>query len=370
MTAIRLETLTKKFGKRGEVVAVDALDLEIRDGEFIALLGPSGCGKTTTLLMLSGIYQPTAGTIYFDDVAINEVAPKHRFVGLVFQSYALYPHMSVYDNIAFPLKLVKRPRKEIREKVHKISELVQIQELLKRKPNQLSGGQQQRVALCRALIKEPALLLLDEPLSNLDARLRIETRTQIKKIQKELGITTILVTHDQVEALTMADRIAVISKGELQQYTAPQELYDRPNTLFVASFIGDPPMNIFDVRRAQQDGADQLKSQEGDFTLKLDAPLLKRLKHTTPETPLMLGLRPDDMRLSREEVAGSILGQVELVEPLGAANLVHFDFGGLAFRVLVSVEFQAKVEERLWIMPHPEKIHLFEKETGKSLAGA
>jgi len=370
MTAIRLETLTKKFGKRGEVVAVDALDLEIEDGEFIALLGPSGCGKSTTLLMLSGIYQPTEGTIYFDDVIINGVAPKHRFVGLVFQSYALYPHMSVYDNIAFPLKLIKRPRKEIRNKVQSISELVQIEELLKRKPNQLSGGQQQRVALCRALIKEPSLLLLDEPLSNLDARLRIETRTQIKKIQKELGITTILVTHDQVEALTMADRIAVISKGKLQQYTTPQALYDQPNTLFVASFIGDPPMNLFEVVQAQEEGVNQLRSQKGDFALTLDASLTDRLKHTSPKTPLMLGLRPDDMRLSREEIEGSILGQVDLVEPLGGANLVHFDFDGLAFRTLAPVEFQAKVEERLWIMPQSKKIHLFEKETGKSLAGA
>src|SRR5690606_26785405 len=204
---IRLERLTKSFGN---VTAVKGVDLEINDGELLALLGPSGCGKTTILLMLAGIYRPTSGDIYFDDERVNDVPPKGRGVGLVFQSYALYPHMTVYDNIAFPLRLRKTPKEEIDRRVREVARIAQIEEYLQRKPSQLSGGQQQRVALCRALVKEPELLLLDEPLSNLDARLRIETRTEIKRLQRQLGITTILVTHDQIEAMTMADRVAVM----------------------------------------------------------------------------------------------------------------------------------------------------------------
>ena len=218
MANVRLKNLTKTFGS---VVAVDNVSLDIPDGKVTVLLGPSGCGKTTLLLMLAGIYQPTHGEVYFDDVMVNGIPPKLRNVGLVFQSYALYPHMTVFDNIAFPLRLQKVPKDEIRDRVHAITKVVQISDLLKRKPGQMSGGQQQRVALARALVKNPDLLLLDEPLSNLDARLRIETRVEIKRIQQEFGITTVLVTHDQVEAVTMADNVAVLKKA-FSSSTVPQ----------------------------------------------------------------------------------------------------------------------------------------------------
>lgn len=356
MASIKLERLTKRFGK---VIAVNNLNLEVRDGEFISLLGPSGCGKTTTLLMIAGIYRPTAGKIYFDDVLMNDVAPKDRYVGLVFQSYALYPHMKVYDNIAFPLKLAKVPRKEIDRKVHEVAKLTKIEELLDRMPGQLSGGQQQRVALCRALVKEPEILLLDEPLSNLDARLRIETRAEIKRLQRELGITSILVTHDQVEALTMSERVAVMHQGVLQQYGLPDELYDRPRNLFVASFIGDPPMNLIPVKFETSDGKPLLKAD--GFVLPLEenwAEVFGRVG----QGEFTLGIRPEDIRLSTEKEGNAVLGEVFLTEPLGGGTLVHFKFGEISLRALAPRELKVDVGDKLWIVPDQGKLHLFTKE--------
>ncbi|MGY4706526.1 ABC transporter ATP-binding protein [Candidatus Bipolaricaulota sp. J31] len=356
MASIKLERLTKKFGK---VVAVNNLNLEVKDGEFIALLGPSGCGKTTTLLMIAGIYRPTEGKIYFDDILMNDVPPKDRYVGLVFQSYALYPHMKVYDNIAFPLKLAKVPRKEIERRVHEVAKLTQIEELLGRMPTQLSGGQQQRVALCRALVKEPQILLLDEPLSNLDARLRIETRAEIKRLQRELRITTILVTHDQVEALTMSERVAVMHAGILQQYDTPEALYDSPANLFVASFIGDPPMNLIPVELERADGKLQLVADS--FVLPL-AEEWERILGQVPETSFTLGIRPEDVRISTEEQPNALLGEVFLTEPLGGGTLVHFKFGEVPFRVLAPREIKVDVGDKFWLVPNQNKLHLFTKE--------
>src|SRR3990172_2929604 len=251
MGRIVLDKLGKRFGV---VEALRDLNLEIADAELIALLGPSGCGKTTTLLMLAGIYKPTSGQILFDGVAVNDLPPQDRHIGMVFQSYALYPHMTVFDNIAFPLRLLRRPVDEIQRRVLEAAALVQIEALMDRRPNQLSGGQQQRTALARALVKQPTLLLLDEPLSNLDAKLRVLMRAEIKHLQRRLGITTILVTHDQVEAMTMADRIAVLRDGLLQQVGTPDDLYYRPANTFVAGFIGSPPMNFIPARVETPDG--------------------------------------------------------------------------------------------------------------------
>ncbi|MBC7099309.1 ABC transporter ATP-binding protein [Candidatus Bipolaricaulota bacterium] len=363
MASLRLEGLTKRFGN---VVAVNGLSLAVDDGGFIALLGPSGCGKTTTLLMIAGIYRPTAGKIYFDDVLMNDVAPKDRYVGLVFQSYALYPHMTVFQNIAFPLRLAKRSREEIERKVKEVAALTKIEKLLARRPGQLSGGQQQRVALCRALVKEPEILLLDEPLSNLDARLRIETRAEIKRLQRELGITSILVTHDQVEAMTMAERIAVMHDGVLQQYDPPGVLYDRPRNLFVASFIGDPPMNLVSAKVVEQDGR-LILSADG-----LQFPVSERLREGL--SPLagrevVLGLRPEDLLLSREERPEGIPGEVFLTEPLGGGTLVHFAFGEVKLRALAPREQPVEVGDRLWIVPQEGKVHLFGPD-GRSLREA
>lgn len=354
MAQVELTTLRKEFGK--VVIAVNDLDLAINNKEFIALLGPSGCGKTTTLLMIAGIYQPTGGEILFDGMRMNEVAPKDRYVGLVFQSYALYPHMTVYQNIAFPLRLAKWPKAEIAGKVREIAELTQIGDLLDRRPGQISGGQQQRVALCRALVKEPEVLLLDEPLSNLDARLRIETRAEIKRLQRELGITTILVTHDQVEALSMADRVAVMHEGILQQYVAPEELYDRPKNLFVASFIGDPPMNLIPVRYQVENS--QPKLVAGGFELPLSGEWSKRVERAGVYE-LTLGIRPEEVKLSHNESNSAFPGKVFFAETLGGSSLIHFQFGKSSFRVLAPHGFSATEEEELWLVPQENKIHLF-----------
>src|SRR5437660_3481998 len=243
MARIELKSIRKSWTG---ATAVEHIDLAIDDGAFVAVLGPSGCGKTTTLLMLAGIYSPTEGDITFDGARVNDVESRDRNVGIVFQSYALYPNMTVLENIMFPLRFKKVERAEGERRAKEIAELVRIGPLLDRKPSQLSGGQQQRVALARALVKRPHLLLLDEPLSNLDASLRLSMRTEIRRIQRELGVTTILVTHDQIEATTMADRIVVMNAGRVEQEGTAKDLYERPDTLFVASFIGSPPINLFE----------------------------------------------------------------------------------------------------------------------------
>lgn len=352
MAQVRLVALCKEFGR---VVAVDNLDLEVQDGEFISLLGPSGCGKSTTLLLIAGIYRPTRGEIYFDDVLMNDVPPRDRCVGLVFQSYALYPHMTVYENIAFPLRLAKRPRAEIDQKVRQVTELLQISDLLDRLPRQLSGGQQQRVALCRALVKEPEVLLLDEPLSNLDARLRIEARAEIKRLQQEVGITTILVTHDQVEAMTMAERIAVLHQGRLQQYGPPEELYDRPRNLYVASFIGDPPMNLIKVQYIEHERP--IFVTQG-FTFDIPSNLIPILK-SAGEREFILGFRPEDVKLSLNPKEWAFLGEVYLIEPFGGETLIHFRVGEHKLRALVPRDKRVAPGSQWRFAVNPEKLHVF-----------
>ena len=252
MSSVTYDHVTKRFG---EVIAVNELDLKVADKEFLVLVGPSGCGKSTALRCLAGLEDITSGNIKIGDQVVNEVAPKDRDIAMVFQSYALYPHMSVYDNMAFGLKLRKTPKDEIKTRVQEAAEILGIQDLLARKPRQLSGGQRQRVAVGRAIVRKPKVFLFDEPLSNLDAKLRVETRANISKLHLQLQTTFIYVTHDQVEAMTMASRIAVMNAGLLQQVDAPQDLYDRPNNLFVAGFIGSPAMNFFKGTIQRGDGS-------------------------------------------------------------------------------------------------------------------
>jgi len=357
---VTLENLTKYFGK---VVAAEDVNLRIGDGEFVALLGPSGCGKTTTLLMVAGIYKPTRGYVYFDDRVVNDLLPKDRNVGMVFQSYALYPHMTVFDNITFPLKLKKVPKEEMKKRARKVAELLQIEELMDRKPAQLSGGQQQRVAVARALVKEPDILLFDEPLSNLDAKLRIQMRAELKRLQMELGITTIYVTHDQVEAMTMADRIAVMNAGRLQQCSTPEELYDHPRNLFVAGFIGSPPMNFLSVRLEESDGRYYLK-REG-FELEIPAPKgALALKHATgPE--VVMGIRPEDIALVPQ--GEGIPAEVYVTEPLGRDLLIDLKLAGVDVRALVDPSVKAEVGEVVGLKFNAQKVHLFDPETEESL---
>ena len=355
---VELENLSKRWG---DAVGADSMNLDIEDGEFVAFLGPSGCGKTTTLLMVAGIYKPTEGTIRFDGRVVNQVAPKDRGIGMVFQSYALYPHMTVFQNISYPLKLQKVPKNEMQKRAQQVADMMGIGHLMDRKPAQLSGGQQQRVALGRALVKEPQLLLFDEPLSNLDARLRLTMRSEIKRLQMELGITSIYVTHDQVEAMTMADRVAVMKDGKLQDYAPPDELYDRPRTLFVASFVGNPPMNLVKV---------EVVADNGDFCARrggFDVPLPPdQGAKAAGRGEVILGIRPDHITVADE----GIPAEVYVVEPLGRDNLLDLRAGEVSLRVLADPTLSPKIGSTVLLQLNTEKVQFFDPETEESLLWA
>ena len=356
---VKLDNLTKKWG---DVVGADGVTLEIDDGEFVAFLGPSGCGKTTTLLMVAGIYKPTAGTIDFDGQIVNEVSPKDRHIGMVFQSYALYPHMSVYGNISYPLKIQKVDKSKIKERVQRVADMMGIGDLLDRKPGQLSGGQQQRVSLGRALVKEPELLLFDEPLSNLDARLRLTMRGELKRLQKDMGITSIYVTHDQVEAMTMADRIAVMSAGVLQAFDKPDDLYDRPKTLFVAGFVGNPPMNFMDVEVTRENGDLRARSATLDVTVPAD----RAEAAAAHQGIVILGVRPEDITIATGDGATAV-GEALAVEPLGREDLVVVQVGTEELRLLVDNKMGVKIGDNVGLKFDKEKVQFFDPETENSL---
>ena len=279
MSKVKVVNLVKRFDK---TIAVDGVSFDVRDGEFIILLGPSGCGKTTTLRCIAGLETPDEGEIYIDDRLVNDLPPKDRDIAMVFQSYALYPHMTVYGNLAFPLKMRKLPKDEIDKKVREVAKLLRIEELLDRKPRQLSGGQQQRVALGRALVRTPKVFLMDEPLSNLDAKLRVYMRAELKKLQRDLKITTIYVTHDQAEAMAMADRIAVMNKGKILQYSEPNHVYEKPANLFVAGFIGSPPMNFIKASIVEKDS--RIILDAGFFQYELEREPVSYTHLTLPTT--------------------------------------------------------------------------------------
>jgi len=355
---VELENLTKRWGN---VVGADSITLEVEHGEFVAFLGPSGCGKTTTLLMIAGIYKPTAGVIRFDGRVVNHLPPKDRNIGMVFQSYALYPHMNVFDNIAYPLKLKKVPKDEMRKRVQRVADMMGIGHLMDRRPGQLSGGQQQRVALGRALVKEPDLLLFDEPLSNLDARLRLSMRSEIKRLQLDLGITSIYVTHDQVEAMTMADRIAVMRDGKLQAYCPPDELYDQPRTLFIAGFVGNPPMNFREVEVVQEEGDYHARCEGFDVVVPPD-----RGEKAAGRGKVILGIRPEDVTLSDEGISGEIY----VVEPLGRDDLLDVRIGQNHVHVLADPALGLKIGQNVKLNFDTHKVQFFDPETEKSLLWA
>ena len=324
MASVSFESVSKVFGDGTR--AVDRLELGIENGEFMVLVGPSGCGKTTALRMVAGLEEISDGTVRIGERVVNDLSPKHRDIAMVFQSYALYPHLSVRDNIAFPLKIKKSPKDEIERRVGDAARTLDLEPYLKRKPRALSGGQRQRVAMGRAIVRQPSAFLMDEPLSNLDAKLRVQMRADIKKLQSDLGVTTIYVTHDQVEAMTMGDRVAVMRKGRLQQVDAPETLYDRPVNLFVAGFIGSPAMNMLEARVEQPDGA--LVVVVGDARIELDDRILAERPALAAyaNRPIVLGVRPEGLEDATlvDDRRPRLRGIVELREALGSEVLVHF----------------------------------------------
>lgn len=361
MGSIRLENLTKKFG---EVVAVKDLNLEVKEKEFVVLLGPSGCGKTTTLRLIAGLEFPTEGRVYMDGEDISYVHPKDRKMAMVFQSYALYPHMTAFDNIAFPLKMKKRPKDEIQKRIKEVAELLKIDHLLRRKPKKLSGGERQRVALGRAVIKEPVVFLMDEPLSNVDAKLRVYLRGELKKLQKDLKITTVYVTHDQIEALTMADRIAVMDRGKLQQVSPPDELYDNPTTPFVAGFIGSPPMNLVDCSLIKKNGRPFLDT--GQFTIDVSH-LADILNTTATSSELLLGIRPEDVLVikAKDKGKGDFTANIHTIEPLGLDAIATIKIGDKLLHIRVPRDFKAGMGEEVGISLDRQKMYIFDAKTGK-----
>jgi len=365
MASVLYDHVTKTFG---DVVAVNDLNIEVEDKEFLVLVGPSGCGKTTALRCLAGLEEVTDGRIMIGDRVVNDVAPKDRDIAMVFQSYALYPHMSVYDNMAFGLKLRKTPKEEIKRRVQIAAEMLGIENLLDRKPRQLSGGQRQRVAVGRAIVREPKVFLFDEPLSNLDAKLRVETRANISKLHQQLATTFIYVTHDQVEAMTMASRIAVINKGILQQIDTPQHLYDYPDNLFVAGFIGSPAMNFFKSRLVKSDG--KLIVDGGSF--KAEVPPAKTSKFMGYEgKPIILGLRPEDIYhpdyTVQDIFSQPIEGKIEVTELMGNEIQLYVSVGEHNFVARVDPRSKVSMGETSQVIFNMNNMHLFDVDTERAI---
>jgi len=360
MASVTFEHVFKRFG---EVLAVSDLDIKVEDREFLVLVGPSGCGKTTALRLLAGLEEISDGRILIGERVVNDVAPKDRDIAMVFQSYALYPHMTVYDNMAFGLKLRKTPKDEIKRRVEQAATILGIESLLDRRPRQLSGGQRQRVALGRAIVREPKVFLLDEPLSNLDAKLRVQTRAEISKLHQRLQTTFIYVTHDQTEAMTMADRIAVIKSGLLQQLDTPQRLYDMPGNVFVAGFIGSPAMNFFNARLDRADGGQVIDA--GSFSVPVPS------SRTSTYDPfvgrqVIFGIRPEDIHDPAFSPPGIMTAPVEasvdVTELMGNEIFLHLETGGTTFTGRVDPRTSAKMGEKTRIVMNMENMHLFEPD--------
>jgi multiple sugar transport system ATP-binding protein len=358
MATVTFDHVTKKFG---EVTAVEDFNLEIQDGEFMVFVGPSGCGKTTSLRMIAGLEEITSGTLLIGDKVVNDVAPKDRDIAMVFQSYALYPHMSVYDNLAFGLKLRKVPKKDIDRRVKVAAETIQLTSLLARKPKELSGGQRQRVALGRAIVREPAVFLMDEPLSNLDAKLRVQTRAEIARLHQRLKTTIVYVTHDQVEAMTMGQRIAVMSQAKLQQVGSPQEVYDHPVNQFVAGFIGSPAMNFLSVELTGSGESATLKADS--VSIPLPAHYREGVGATSGKT-FILGIRPEHFDMvAGDGPAAIVQTKADVVEYLGNEELLHTIVSGIDMVAVVSAEHLVKPGDVITLHIPLDKFHLFDVDS-------
>ena len=361
MGRLQLSDLTKVFDSaEGDIVAVDDLDITVEDGEFLVLVGPSGCGKSTTLRCIAGLEDATSGQITLDDRDITYKKPKERDMAMVFQNYALYPHMTVKQNIGYGLKITSDLSKgEIWERVEDTATLLEIEDLLEKEPSDLSGGQQQRVALGRAIIREPEVFLMDEPLSNLDAKLRTTMRTEIQQLQQDLGITTIYVTHDQTEAMTMGDRIAILDGGELQQIGKPLECYHQPENRFVAGFIGSPSMNFLTVRHEN----DSLEHEE--FSYVISESTVDALDGASQN--LTLGIRPEHIELVDANAKNAIETQITVVEPMGEITYAYFEIGGETYTASIAGERRIEADEDVYISFPERKIQLFDGRTGEAV---
>ncbi len=366
MASVTFEHVFKRFR---EVVAVNDLNLEIQDKEFLVLVGPSGCGKSTSLRMVAGLEEISAGNIYIGDRLVNDVPPKDRDIAMVFQSYALYPHMSVYDNLAFGLRLRHTPKAEIDRRVKEAADILGITELLQRKPRQLSGGQRQRVALGRAIVREPKVFLMDEPLSNLDAKLRVATRAELIKLHRRLQTTVVYVTHDQMEAMTMGTRIAVLKDGILQQLDTPQRLYDQPANVFVAGFIGSPAMNFFDGSLVTSNG-DTFIEGSG---FKVRVPKEKGEKMRAASSgEVVLGVRPEDIQdrafAPDAKAEDCLTVGVDVVEPMGSELFVYLTLGNHNFVARMDPRSQVRAGQRMDVVFAMDRMHGFDRRTEQALA--
>lgn len=366
MVKVKISGICKTFDG---VRAVNNVSFKVKDGEFVSLLGPSGCGKTTLLRMIAGVEQPDAGEIYFGDVCVNDVSPKDRNIAMVYQSYALYPNMTAKENIGFNLKLRKVPKKERNEQTVEICKTVGILGLLNRKPSQMSGGEQQRVALARALVRKPCVFLMDEPLSNLDAKLRASMRLEIRRIHKEVNVSTIYVTHDQLEAQAMSERTLLLRKGEVQQIGTPEELYNKPRNMFTADFIGSPAMNLLDCSLTEAE--DRLELDVGFTTLSVPRALEDILRNQSRGSELKLGIRPEDVSPSEGKDADTFRAEIAAVELIGSNKYVYLmtsDRGESPMIVMVVPAFLnlqvGKTEEIIFDINH---IHVFDKKSGLAI---
>ena len=366
MARVLLRNITKRYD---EVVAVDNINLEVADQEFLVLVGPSGCGKTTTLRMVAGLEEITEGEIFIGDQLVNNLEPKDRNIAMVFQNYALYPHMKVFDNMVFGLKMRKIPKGEREARVRKAADILGIEDLLHRKPKQLSGGQRQRVALGRAIVRDPQVFLFDEPLSNLDAKLRVQMRTELKKLHENLQATAIYVTHDQVEAMTMGNRIVVMKDGIVQQVGRPLEIYKNPSNHFVAGFIGSPAMNFIKCHLLEEHSG--LYLDTGDFKIPLPDYQAEKLR-SLRETDFIFGIRPEDFRakghgpdLAAEDI--TIKAKVIVIEPIGKEISINISTGAHSLTVLLSADAKVALHQDIELALNMDKIHLFNKEGGEAV---
>jgi multiple sugar transport system ATP-binding protein len=362
MASVSFHNIEKSFGS---TKIIHGISFDIRDGEFMVLVGPSGCGKSTLLRMPAGLEEITGGTISIDDRPVNDVDSKDRDIAMVFQSYALYPHMTVRDNMGFSLRLRKADRRTIDERVARAAKILNLDPYLDRFPRELSGGQRQRVAMGRAIVRDPKVFLFDEPLSNLDAKLRVQMRSEIKALHQRLKTTTVYVTHDQIEAMTMADRIVVMHDGVIEQIGTPLELYDHPDNLFVAQFIGSPVMNIAPTTVSEDGGKVEVSIDRERFELPRD--LLAMLEQKRAGSDLSLGIRPEGVLVSRTQEAGYRAAEAHIVQPFGGFDIVDLKLGDRSLRARTTAGYVGKAGEQVWVRLDPAHAHFFDNSSGASL---